>query len=152
MMKNIFFIAITFSTLIGCKSIQTTAGNDINQQDRQMNELFVEANTWELIRYNGQLPEEAGFKRKIPTMVINLSEKRVGGNSGCNSYGGEVIIEGNTMHLNRIMSTKMYCVDVPEHEFFQMLRQPLQFEIKDDVLSLEQEGVVILEFKLKKDQ
>ena len=46
----------------------------------------------------------------VPTLTINTAENTVGGNGGCNSYGGD--IEGltdNTIELSEIISTLMLC-------------------------------------------
>ncbi|WP_439184428.1 META domain-containing protein [Carboxylicivirga taeanensis] len=147
-MKKVFLAMMAVALMVSCKSTQSTSQNTTAKQ-KGASELFIETNQWELTAFQGQTPEEAGFKRKLPLMIINMAEQKVGGNSGCNSFGGEVIIEGDTVTFDKVFSTKMYCDGVPEHEFFQLLQQPLKYTLKGDVLQFEKEGVTLMVFKLK---
>jgi len=147
-MKKIFIVTIAIFALVSCKSTQSVGkGEQSSQEKVSVEQQFVEENKWELISFNGQSPKDVGFVRTIPALIINMAENKIGGNAGCNSFGGAVMVEGNTISFDKIFSTKMYCEGVPEHEFFQMLEQPLQFEIDNNVLKLEQEGKILLEFK-----
>ncbi|MBR8538024.1 META domain-containing protein [Carboxylicivirga sediminis] len=147
-MKKLFVALMAVAALVSCKSTQGTSQEKASNK-QNISELFVEANQWELISFNGQAAKEAGFTLKTPTLVINMAENKAGGNSGCNSFGGEVVIEGNTLTIDKVFSTKMYCDGVPEIEFFQMLQQTLNYTIKGEVLQLEKDGQIIMEFKLK---
>ncbi len=149
-MKKLFAIVVIFTAITNCKPTQSISNKnkpELEQQKLVMTEQFIETNKWELVRYKGQVPSKVGFERKTPVLVINKAENRIGGNSGCNSFGGEVIISDNTIRVDKVISTKMYCDGVPENEFFQMLQQSLQFKVKDNVLKLLKDDSVILEFK-----
>ncbi|MCG8579985.1 MAG: META domain-containing protein [Bacteroidales bacterium] len=148
-MKKLIIAIAVFTFMISCKSTQSASKAQTSQQEKTSIENFIEENTWELTSFNGQKPADAGFVDRIPTIVINEAENKTGGNSGCNSFGGEALVDGDTITFSKIFSTKMYCDGVPEHEFFQMLQQPLKFKTKGDMLQFEKDGVVILEFKLK---
>ncbi|WP_430816638.1 META domain-containing protein [Carboxylicivirga sp. RSCT41] len=148
-MKKLIIAIAAFAFMLSCKSTQSASNAQTAKEEKTSIENFVESNTWELTSYKGQTPAEAGFTDRIPTLVINEAKNQVGGNSGCNSFGGEVDIQGDTITLSKIFSTKMYCDGVPEHEFFQMLQQALKFKTKGDLLQFEKDGVLILEFKLK---
>jgi len=151
-MKKLFVAIVAISIFASCKSTQSVTEKNISEQKKVVvSEQFIESNKWELVSFQDQKPEEVGFTHKTPTLVINLAENKIGGNSGCNSFGGEVIIEGNTIRFDKIFSTKMYCDGVPEHEFFQLLQQPLQYKIEEDVLKLLKDGSDILEFKKVSD-
>ena len=125
--------------------------NKSEKKETMVSEQFTEANKWELLSFNGEVPDKVGFDKRIPLIVIDFGKSRIAGNSGCNSFGGEAIIEGNTIRVDKVMSTKMYCAGVPEHEFFRILQQPLQFKIEGDVLKLKTDDVVVLEFRLQKN-
>ncbi|MBK3519651.1 META domain-containing protein [Carboxylicivirga marina] len=148
-MKKVFIAAFSILLLISCKTTEkASASTEGALQEPDIESLFIESNIWELSTYMGKQPADVGFINKIPTLVINLAEQRAGGNSGCNSFGGEAIIEGDTITLGKVISTKMFCQGVPEYEFFQLIQQPLKYRIKGNTLSLEKEGEVILEYKL----
>lgn len=147
-MEKLFITLIVATMLVSCKSTHGVAKADTAELKANMiSEQFVEANKWELVKFKGANPKEMGFTHKTPTLVINKSENRVGGNSGCNSFGGELIIEDNTIRFDKIFSTKMYCDGVPEREFFQLLEHSLQYQFEANTLQLLKENTVVLEFK-----
>ncbi len=150
-MKKLFIAIIAVAFMVSCKSTQGTSQEKTSKK-QNASELFIETNKWELASFKGASIEDAGFTLKTPLLVINLSENKVGGNSGCNSFGGEAVVEGNTVTFDKVFSTKMYCNGVPEIEFFELLQQPLQFELKNDVLQFEKNGQVIMTFKLMQDK
>lgn len=152
-MKKLFIAFAALSIMMSCKTTEkATAKENSVQREVAIETLFVEANQWELISFNGMQPEEAGFKMRTPVLTINMAEMKAGGNSGCNSFGGKAMVEGNTITFDKVISTKMYCDGVPEVEFFQMIQQPLNYTVKGDVLQFEKDGKVILEYRLKKGE
>ena len=149
-MKTLFIALIAFSLLISCKSTQKTTNNSTTEQMRtqQPSEVFIETNKWELTRFNGQSPAEAGFADRIPNLVINMQEGKAGGFSGCNSFGGKVAVEENKITFSQVFSTKMFCEGIPEPEFFQLLDNTLTYNIANNTLTFEKDGKVVMEFKL----
>lgn len=147
-MKRLFIAIVGLGFMISCKTTQNASTAQVKEQ-KPIEEQFVEANIWKLTSFDGQLPDSAGFSQKTPQLVINMAENKAGGNSGCNSFGGEVVVEGNTITFDKIFSTKMYCDGVPEIEFFQMLQQQLNFKLDNNELQLIKDGKVLMEFKLK---
>ncbi|MCT4586613.1 MAG: META domain-containing protein [Carboxylicivirga sp.] len=146
-MKKLFIGIIALGFMISCKSAQNTSSAQKNTQ-KTAEEQFVEGNIWQLTKFKGQSLADAGFSQKTPQLIINMAENKTGGNGGCNSFGGEVKVEGKTMAFDKIFSTKMYCDGVPENEFFQILQQPLEFQLDNDLLRLSKDGKVLMEFKL----
>ncbi|GEM_PF-4677018 len=145
-MKRLFIAFGIISLMLSCKTTQNMA------QDKQVKKVdastvFVEENRWELISFKGMKPDEAGFMERVPSITINMEKSQTGGYGGCNSFGGEVIVEGNTIQFDKLFSTKMYCQGVPEDEFFKMLQQKLDFKLVGDQLSLLKDGDTLLEFK-----
>ncbi|MCU4157481.1 META domain-containing protein [Carboxylicivirga sp. A043] len=152
-MKKLIIAFAAISLMMSCKSAQSTSGTQkIAEQEKTSIENFTENNTWELVSYQGQAPSEVGFVKRIPTLIINENENKIGGNSGCNSFGGQVDIDGDIITFSKIFSTKMFCQGVPEHEYFMLLQQPLKFKTKGDILQFIKDGDVILEFKMRKNE
>ncbi|TRX70512.1 META domain-containing protein [Carboxylicivirga sp. M1479] len=147
-MKNIFLVIMVAGVLFSCKTAKSSS-RMVEKETVVAQELFKEGNTWELISYNGQAPGDVGFIERLPTLIINKAEGRVGGYSGCNSFGGAITFDDNKLHIDKVMSTKRYCDGVPEHEFFMMLQQPLMYKIEDSVLKLFKEDALVLSFQLK---
>ncbi|MBI9065172.1 MAG: META domain-containing protein [Marinilabiliaceae bacterium] len=149
-MKTLFIALIAFPLLISCKSTQNTSNNSSNEQMRtqKASEVFIETNKWELTRFNEQSPAEAGFADRTPNLVINMQESKIGGFSGCNSFGGKVAIEENKITFNQVFSTKMFCEGIPEPEFFKLLNNTLTYSIANNTLTFKKDSKVVMEFKL----
>ena len=149
MIKVIYTLAL-FSVFLSCKSSKNTVKDEKPvQQEVNYEELFREDITWQLRSYKGQAPSEAGFVKKIPIMIINKQEGRVGGHSGCNSFGGDVRFIKNTMIISKVISTKMYCQGVPETEFFNFLQQELVYRVENNTLILSGNGIDVMKFEIK---
>ncbi len=151
-MKTLFMALVAFPLLISCKSTQNTTTNSGTKQTgtQQATELFIESNQWELTHFNNQSPAEAGFSDRTPNLVINMQEHKAGGFSGCNSFGGSVLVEENTITFSQVFSTKMFCEGIPEPEFFQLLDNTLSFSIANNTLTFKKENQVVMVFKLIK--
>jgi len=149
-MKTLFIALIAFPLLISCKSTQNTSNKSSTEQMRtqQASEVFVETNKWELTRFNGQSPAEVGFADRTPHLVINMQESKVGGFSGCNSFGGKVVIDESKITFSQVFSTKMFCEGIPEPDFFQLLDNTLAYSITNNTLTLKKDSKVVMEFKL----
>jgi putative lipoprotein len=85
-----------------------------------------------------------------PTLEFTL-DGQVGGNGGCNSFGGSYQVEGNTLVLGEIVSTLVACVDTAlmnqEVEYLNALQTVTQFQVDGDRLAITyNEGQGILNF------
>jgi len=58
---------------------------------------------WELVSINDQI-EDYNISLKM-----SKKESRIGGSTGCNSFGGEVLVNGNQLTVKRVFSTKKMC-------------------------------------------
>jgi putative lipoprotein len=148
-MKNIFFITLTLLLFsFGCKTAKSTK---TNKKEKQPQEMTINKTTkWILTSYNGQKPQEAGFKERIPYLKIDKEAGSISGNSGCNSFSGPVELEGNKIKVGVLASTKAYCMGVPEYDFFTFLNDADNYKIKGDTLQLLKEDKVLLEFTAEK--
>ncbi len=75
------------------------------------------------------------------TITLEFSgDQRVGGNSGCNSYGGGYQIQGERLSLSRIISTKRACVDPDamnqEQRYFEALGSVGRYKLSDKQLTI----------------
>lgn len=69
-------------------------------------------------------------------ILLTIEKDKIGGNSGCNSYGGNVAITGNTVKFSNIFSTKMFCEGSIENQYFAALEKVVNFELKNNQLIL----------------
>jgi len=92
--------------------------------------------------------------RKVPTIAFMDTANRIGGNGGCNGFGGDYKVNGNKLKLEKIISTMMACMEgsKTENKLMQAFEQTDSYEISGDVLKLKKGSVVLAEFnRSKKD-
>ena len=78
------------------------------------------------------------------------TQKRVSGNGSCNSFGGSLTINDNSLQIGNLFSTKMYCeaVQTIETDFFTALGKVTRYEIKGNSLLMYQGDMLLLEFEV----
>ncbi len=69
---------------------------------------------WELVSYgpaSAQIPA-------IPDVETSIEFKdgQMSGNVGCNGFGGEYTVKGDTIRFGPVMSTMMFCEEIVEQE------------------------------------
>ena len=102
---------------------------------------------WTLTQLNGQPPVAA-------EAVVDLSfqaEGRIGGNGGCNSYGGDYAVSGSRLTVSNLMSTLMACLDdglnTQESAYWAALGTVASYDLSGDVLTLKDaSGAAVLVF------
>lgn len=92
-MKRTFAISMILTLLLltacaGGKSQNPLAGSD-----------------WNLVTLNGAAPLEG------TTLTLTFGTDQIGGNAGCNSFGGKYTIEGDKLTASELVSTLMACAD-----------------------------------------
>jgi heat shock protein HslJ len=80
---------------------------------------------------------------------FNSSEGRINGNGSCNSFGGKLSVDGNSLKAGNIFSTKMYCNEVQaiENEFFSQLQKVTRYALNEKKLTLFNGDAAVLEFE-----
>lgn len=86
--------------------------------------------------------------RKEVTLSFEATGNRIGGNAGCNGYGGAYTVSGNSLKLEKILSTKMGCMPgmETENKVMQAFMNTDGYTISGDKLSLTQGGKVVAAF------
>ena len=127
-MKKIILFAIV-SILIGCQS---------------QNKLILN-NQWKLIELNGKSLTNENVN---VTLTLNTSNHQVNGNGGCNNYFGSYKLDGNSIEISNIGSTKMFCVETAgiENEFFNTLKDKSDIQVTDNRLIFSKGGKTVLIF------
>lgn len=70
-----------------------------------------------------------------PTIIFNTKENKISGFAGCNRYNGNFTKKENTITFNGIISTKMYCQNMPvEKEFLTALSKTTSYKISENKL------------------
>jgi heat shock protein HslJ len=125
-MRRTTLVMLAIVTLSSCNALKNTveASSDLSKL----------GGTWELnyisgprIAFNGLYP---GNK---PQLSFNLSEKRINGNSSCNSFSGKLLADDTSINFNEPMvATKMACPGEGEAIFFEMLKKVNKYSVNGD--------------------
>jgi heat shock protein HslJ len=125
-MRRTTLVMLAIVTLSSCNALKNTveASSDLSKL----------GGTWELnyisgprIAFNGLYP---GNK---PQLTFNLSEKRINGNSSCNSFSGKLLADDTSINFNEPMvATKMACPGEGEAIFFEMLKKVNKYSVNGD--------------------
>ncbi len=104
-------------------------------------------NTWVLESFEGNPIQEKQFPKEFPRIELFPQKNAVKGNTGCNTMGGTFRASADKVQFSQIMSTKMFCPNVPEEDFLEALRRVNRYEIQDLKLKLYQGEKLRLVFK-----
>lgn len=132
MKTGIFLVgfALVLPGLISCKSNK--------QVTSEKETLPIIEKYWKLIEINGIPVNLPVNQTREPHMILKEIDKRVVGNSGCNSFFGNYEIQGeNRISFSKIGATKMACENMEvEGQFFKVLEMVDNYTTKTDTLSL----------------
>lgn len=147
MMKTLFALPAIL-LLLGMSDMPVNdTGKTLHSSDK---EIFADSTEWKLIalRDTDHL-DTIGSSRAF--IRFDAEKGRVGGNGGCNSFGGSLKVKDNSIMIDRIFSTQMYCADVQsrEDQFFRLLEKADHWYIADSRLELSKGDTVLLVFNKK---
>jgi len=145
---KILFALPAFLLLFSIADMSKNDGNRTQQSSRT--ETLADSTEWKLVALrDAERLDTIGTTRAF--IRFDAGNGRVGGNGGCNSFGGSLTIADNTIHIDRIFSTKMYCADVQRHEdqFFRLLEQSDRWQLDESQLKLSKGDTVLLVFQKK---
>ncbi|WP_020567051.1 META domain-containing protein [Neolewinella persica] len=76
---------------------------------------------------------------------IAIREGQIGGNSGCNTFGGDWTGSAAKMKVPGVMSTKMYCQDAAEQEqmVFDLLNGTVTTKVSGNELTMSGSGITL---------
>lgn len=143
-MKKILLLAIVVtSTFAACTTMRPgTIGNG---------GLSQLGGTWELnyisgprIAFNGLYPATK------PTITFDVTDKKVSGNTSCNSFSGPLVADDSTINFNRPLAmTKMACPGEGEATFMEMLKKADTYNVSDSTLNFMMGDIAIMRFRKK---
>jgi heat shock protein HslJ len=93
--------------------------------------------TWRLVSY-GSATEQTPAAADIDTS-IEFKDGQVGGNVGCNGFGGKYEVEGEAITFSEVVSTLMFCegpAGDQELATLAVLRQTATYVLDGDTLTL----------------
>ena len=97
-MKKIVLFVIALLILAACSSVSADIEGD-----------------WKLVSY-GDATNPTPAIPNVDASINFDSTGQVGGNVGCNSFGGNYEMSGNTITFSSVVSTLMYCEETSSQE------------------------------------
>lgn len=95
--------------------------------------------SWQLTTFGPTGAETPVVADSIVTLAFS-ADGTAGGNTGCNSYGGDYTVEGNTLSFGELVSTLMACADqavmAQEQAYLAALQSAARFEVTADNLTI----------------
>ena len=113
---------------------QAQPGRDLATDQRVLTGI-----EWQLV----SLGPTGGEQDVVPgtTVTLRLGEDgRAGGSTGCNTYGGNYQVHGDTISFSRIVATRRACLDQnaneQEHKFLSVLESASRFRLSSNRLTI----------------
>jgi heat shock protein HslJ len=117
------FLLVLTLLIAACATPSGPAGEDLS-------------GVWTLTALNGQEPLAGS------TVTARFENGEVGGQAGCNSYGGQYSLDGQQLSVSALFQTEMACMEPEgvmdqESVFLQTLSQAASFSITGDQLEIQ---------------
>lgn len=96
------------------------------------------AGQWELVSH-GSASSQTPAAEGVDTSIEFKSDGTLGGNVGCNGFGGDYDVDGNTITFGPIVSTLMFCegpVGEQETTTFNVFFESATFVLDGDTLTI----------------
>lgn len=124
-MKKVFLsLTILCLAFVSCNTTKSTVNKSASLEG-----------TWELNYITGsRIAFDGLYPEKKPTIVFDLKENRVSGNASCNSYSGNLNVDGNKISFKDPMAmTKMMCKDIQGEDIYMSTLQKINsYSISED--------------------
>jgi heat shock protein HslJ len=101
--------------------------------------------SWKLTSFGPVGAPSPAVEGSDAELVFN-EDGTVAGNSGCNGFGGNYIVEGDQVTFSEIVSTLMACEEPlmsQEESVFQVLTGPATYKIEGNTLTISNNDMVI---------
>lgn len=135
-----YLLSLSLICLMSCSAFKKVSSNITTD---------LKLTSWTLISIPGFQIE----KTYHPATLVFLENNRIGGSTGCNSYGGLYSLKNDLISFGEILATKKACVPGMQTEihFFEVLQKTNHYEVKDTKLILKDGDTVLATFsRLKK--
>jgi len=94
--------------------------------------------------------ENGSVKNIVDTkafITFNVSEGKVSGNDGCNSFSGNMSVNNSDISFSNFISTKIACPDRTDIIFYENLTKVNKYKISNGSLKLYKDNTMLLEFR-----
>lgn len=141
--KNIgLAIFLTFLLLAGCREGTVDAPEPAAEEPARLADTG-----WRLTSLDGEAVEAAG-KGGAPTLSLD-GDRRASGHGGCNRFGADYALDGDSLRFGDIVATKMACPAIGdlERRFFAALEAARAWRLEAErLVLLDADGRVLARF------
>ncbi len=140
-MKNILSISLLICTILfSCKS------QVASQKSSNKTETSLIGNKWILTKLNGDLVNLTSDELQQPFIKLTENDNGVGGNGGCNGFGGTYTLSDNqTISFSQMLATMRFCDDHGiEAVFMSNLQKAKTYVLLNNELTLKDENGYVL--------
>jgi heat shock protein HslJ len=149
-MKYVLSLSLVLCLLLfNCKS------QDAKQKSANQFETPLLETTWVLTKLNKDLVNLASPELEQPFIKLTAKDNGVGGNGGCNTYGGTFTLKENQhIEFSQLLATMRYCDDNGiERVFMGNLQKASSYTITNNILTLKDEnGYILVTFRASSEK
>jgi heat shock protein HslJ len=109
--------------------------------------------TWRLEAYGPEESPEPVIANSSTTLILHSDERGLGGNAGCNQYGGSYLLRAESLLITQIANTEMFCMEPEgimdqEQKYLSLLVDMIYMRTADGQLILSSPAGNVLIFSL----
>lgn len=103
--------------------------------------------TWVLTYITGpRIAFEGLYPGQKPTVVFDIEKNHLGGNTSCNSYGSEIVLNKDKITIRKPYSTMIACEGSGESTYINTLLRIESFKVEGDTLSFYMDDIEMMRF------
>ncbi|MEO8772870.1 MAG: META domain-containing protein [Gelidibacter sp.] len=144
-MKNILSLSLLICIMLfSCKS------QDVPKKSSNKAETSLVGTKWVLTKLNGDPVNITSPELQQPFIKLSANENAVGGNGGCNTFGGTyTLTDKQTIAFSKMLATMRYCEDHGiEGVFIGNLHKATTYVIvKNELTFKDENGYVLATFE-----
>lgn len=125
--------------------------NTLSMDGKPQTATTALSGTWELNYISGsKIAFEGLYPGKKPLIKFEESTGKISGNTGCNSFTGQAVIDAGTVQFPESMAmTKMLCPGEGEQSFLKTLRTVNRYAVSGNTLTLIMGDIAVMRFERK---
>lgn len=103
--------------------------------------------TWVLTYITGpRIAFEGLYPGQKPTAIFDLEKGHLSGNTSCNSYGSEIVLDKDKIKIEKPYSTMMACEGGGESTYINTLLKIESFKVQSDTLIFYMDEIEMMRF------
>lgn len=108
--------------------------------------FYIQQKRWKLIQLQGKMQEQSNVWLEFDTVA-----QRFSGNGGCNKIAGSYSVKGEDISFQKVMSTRMACIDQAANEREVLVTklltdQTYRFDVADQTLQFYRNDSIVMMF------